>query len=331
MYYEDKIDSLAEVFGAGVVRVFEDRVEIDGRTWPVVDDVIVLLDPSRYPAALAGRTGSGTNGGAGAAPFAEDVQYSFGEEWKAFSEVMDEHAHEFAEYFDIVDVSGLAGKRVCDLGCGIGRWSHFLAGQCREMVLVDFSEAVFVARKNLAGVDNALFFMADLTDLPFASPFCDFLFCLGVLHHLPVPALDQVRRLKGRAPEMLVYLYYAMDNRPAYFRALFKGADVVRRAASRVRSPVFRDLFTTAAARGLYMPFILLGKAAALLGLGNRVPLYEYYNDKSMQRIRQDVYDRFFTSIEQRFTKKEILALRDTFAEVVVSECQPYWHFLCRS
>ena len=66
------------------------------------------------------------------------------------------------------------------------------------------------------------------------------------------------------------------------------------------------------------------------LGLASKVPLYDFYRGKSLRRIRQDVYDRFFTRIEQRFRKEEILALRDTFREVVVSDDPPYWHFLCR-
>jgi hypothetical protein len=50
----------------------------------------------------------------------------------------------------------------------------------------------------------------------------------------------------------------------------------------------------------------------------------------SLTRIRQDVYDRFFTSIEQRVSKQEILELSDTFSEIVISDEVPYWHFLCK-
>ena len=65
------------------------------------------------------------------------------------------------------------------------------------------------------------------------------------------------------------------------------------------------------------------------IGFSKYVPLYESYNGKGMERIRQDVYDRFFTSIEQRFSKKQIMELRDTFSDVIISEQLPYWHFIC--
>ena len=61
------------------------------------------------------------------------------------------------------------------------------------------------------------------------------------------------------------------------------------------------------------------------------IPLYDSYSGKGIKRIEQDVYDRFFTSIEQRFERKDIMELNDTFDNVTVSDNVPYWHFLCRS
>ena len=50
---------------------------------------------------------------------------------------------------------------------------------------------------------------------------------------------------------------------------------------------------------------------------------------EDLRRIEQDVYDRFFTRIEQRVTRREIETLRDTFGTVTVADGLPYWHFLC--
>ena len=67
-----------------------------------------------------------------------------------------------------------------------------------------------------------------------------------------------------------------------------------------------------------------------LVNLGNKVPLYEFYKGKTIRRLAQDSYDRFFTSIEQRVSKGEILKLKDTFKTVKVSNNLPYWHFILR-
>src|SRR5258708_39165453 len=84
-------------------------------------------------------------------------------------------------------------------------------------------------------------------------------------------------------------------------------------------------------ALAVYTPLITMGSVANLVGLGRYVPLYETYRSKSLRRVRQDVYDRFFTRIEQRVDRASILRLRDTFASVTVSPGLPYWHFLCES
>jgi hypothetical protein len=104
----------------------------------------------------------------------------------------------------------------------------------------------------------------------------------------------------------------------------------VRLALSRTESPRLRSALTWVFTIGVYLPLISLGHAVRPLGLAGKVPLYDFYRGKSLRRIRQDVYDRFFTRIEQRFRKEEILALRDTFQKVIVSDRVPYWHFLCR-
>ena len=72
-------------------------------------------------------------------------------------------------------------------------------------------------------------------------------------------------------------------------------------------------------------------KILSMLGAhATKVPFYSIYGHMNLGRIRQDVYDRFFTRIEQRVSKKEILKLSDTFSEIIVSDGLPYWHFLCR-
>jgi SAM-dependent methyltransferase len=331
-YYVDKLESLRGIFGAAEVRAEKDRIVVDGRGYPVIDDVIVLLPPEQWPAGMRGRL-SGTAAGTGTTPkagFAGDIQFTFGEEWRRFPEILPEHEKEFHQYFDLVDVDSLANARICDLGCGIGRWSHFLKDRCRELVLLDFSEAIFVARDNLRGAENAFFFLGDLRRMPFRDDFADFLFTLGVLHHLPTGALEEVRALSRFAPELLVFLYYALDNRPVFWRGLLSAVTGVRIALSRTESRRLRSALTWALTIGVYLPMISLGHSLRPLGLAGKVPLYDFYRAKSLRRIRQDVYDRFFTRIEQRFRKEEILALRDTFREVFVSSDPPYWHFLCR-
>lgn len=328
-YYEDKLDVLRDIFGADV-SLEKDRVIAGERVYPVVDDVIVCLEPRHHPPGLRRRLGAAAAPPAGGAGFAPDIQATFGAEWTAYPEILPEHEAEFRLYFDIVDLDRLRGRRVCDLGCGIGRWSTFLAPVARELVLVDFSEAIFVARRNLAAADRAVFVMADIRNLPFRDDFADFLFCLGVLHHLPTDALDEVRALRRWAPELLIYLYWALDGQGAGMRALLAAVTAARTGLSRVENAAFRSAFAWFGAAFVYAPLVGLGHAASPLGLAHKVPLFAGYRGKSLRRMRQDVYDRFFTRIEQRVSRAAIGTLTDTFRQVVVSDGLPYWHFLCR-
>ena len=186
-YYDDKRSSLCDIFGTQDIEITSDWLRVGKMRYPVLDDVIVLLEKRYQPPRVRERLSNVESGGVTTdqtRDFSESVQFSFGRQWQSFAEIMPEHKVEFDDYFDLVDIRQLGLKRCADLGCGIGRWSYFLAPHCREIVLLDFSEAIFVARERLRNQGNALFFMGDLSALPFRHGFSDFIFSLGVLHHL---------------------------------------------------------------------------------------------------------------------------------------------------
>ena len=330
--YELRIDSLRQIFDDPALVVTSNSIITRDRTFPIVDDVVILLPSSQISDRLAQRV-AGASDSELTRPHGyeldRDVQYSFGAEWTRFPEILPEHEREFAQYFDLAADLPLRDWRIIDLGCGIGRWSFFLSSRCREVLLVDFSEAIFVAKKNLAGVENALFFMGDIMNLPFKSDCAECAVCLGVLHHLPMDPLKAVRAISRISGNLLVYLYYALDNRPIWYRALWRLSDLVRTATSAVKSPLMREALCWILTLLFYMPFVLIGKLLAPLGLARNIPNFEAHKNDSLRRIRQDCYDRFFTSIESRVSAKEIRTLGDTFSSILISPNPPYWHFLC--
>jgi SAM-dependent methyltransferase len=329
-YYNDKLELLASVFGTTEVAFDNGCLLVAGVRYPVINDVIIVVEPAKFSSYVRRCLGS-TDTRTHLAGFPEDEQYSFSEEWTRFSSVLPDHERTFNRYFDLIDLDMLRGKRICDLGCGNGRWSWFLKDISRELVLVDFSDGIFAARENLREAENCVFFMADITQLPFADDFADFIVCLGVLHYLATPALTELRRLRRLAPEHLYCVYYALDNRPLYFRVLLRAVGTVRRGVSRVRSPVIRKLFSRLVVALVYLPLLLAGSILGRFGVGDSVPLYEGYRDnRTLQVLEQNAYNRFFNRIEQRVSRQEIEALRDSFNEVIVSKKMPYWHFLCR-
>ena len=123
-----------------------------------------------------------------------------------------------------------------DAGCGSGRWAALVAPRVGRLHCVDAStDALGVAQRGLAGSGNVSFHAAPLDAMPLPDGSMDFGYSIGVLHHLPNPEAGLaacVQKLKRGAP-MLVYIYYAFDNKPAWFRALWRASDFLRRAVSK--------------------------------------------------------------------------------------------------
>lgn len=322
-YYADKLDTLARLFGTDDLELKPDQLRVADAVYPIIDDVIVTLPEERRPPSLVGDRPAVVGS-------ADQIQVTFGREWAEFDQVLKDDRAEFEQYFDIVDRSTLRDAVICDLGCGMGRWSTFLADSCRQLILVDFSEAIFLARRNLRNIPTTVFVMGDVTDLPFADDCCDFALCLGVLHTLPTNALDGIVSMRRLTPRLLVYLYYALDNRPIHYRSLLSIVNRVRRRTASLRSERARRMISFLIAYGVYLPLVSLGHVAGVFRLSHLVPLADDNAGRSMEGIRQRVYDRFFTGIEQRFSKNEIRVIESAFSSLEFSDSPPYWHFVCR-
>src|SRR5260370_7276769 len=120
-YYSAKAAVLADIFGANHVEVERSVVVVDGARFPIVDDVVVLLPPDRYPRHVIESIDNPTSLRPEAnTPFAADIQYTFGQEWQTYGDILGEHESEFQDYFDLIDVESLDQTSVCALGGGSG-------------------------------------------------------------------------------------------------------------------------------------------------------------------------------------------------------------------
>jgi len=236
----------------------------------------------------------------------------------------------FEQYFRIFPWSELPRDAVgFDLGCGTGRWARLVAPRVGRLHCIDASaDALAVARRNLADAPNVETHHASVDAIPLADGSMDFGYSLGVLHHVPdtrAGIAACTAKLKRGAP-FLLYLYYAFDNRPVWFRTLWKASDVGRRVVSRLPMSG-RYAASQVLAAGVYYP---LARTAALLeraGLPvDSLPL-SAYRHRGFYMMRTDALDRFGTRLEQRFTKDEITAMMaDAGLErIAFSDSVPFW------
>lgn len=262
----------------------------------------------------------------------EQTVASFGDEWDRFDQTAmsdSETAQIFNEYFSVFPWDSLPpNAEGFDMGCGSGRWASFVAPRVGRLHCIDPSSAIEVARKRLATHDNVIFHKASVEGRALASASQDFGYSLGVLHHVPdtqAAISSCVDLLKPGAP-LLLYLYYAFDNRPYWYRAIWKISDTLRRGICTLPAGPKR-LVTDAIACAAYFPLARLARLGERLGLDvHGLPL-AYYRSHSFYTMRTDARDRFGTPLEQRFTRDEIRDLMSTsgLERISFSTAAPFW------
>jgi SAM-dependent methyltransferase len=264
-----------------------------------------------------------------------DVAAGFGHEWSTFRQSeaefssLDREAI-FQSYFRIFPWNELPPNPVgIDVGCGSGRWSVMVAPKVGHLHVLDASEdALAVARANLADTANVSFHLASVGDIPLQDNSLDFAYSLGVLHHVPdtAAAIRAVAaKLRVGAP-FLIYLYYALDNRPRWYRAIWRLSNVFRMIIS-LLPPALRLIVSQLIAVIVYWP---LARSAALVERAGfspaAIPL-ESYRHRKFYVMRTDAYDRFCTRLEQRFTRQQIeqMLAGAGFGDIGFCDNVPYW------
>jgi SAM-dependent methyltransferase len=257
----------------------------------------------------------------------------FGDEWKRFDQTgltVDELRDIFYHYFKIFPWDVLPpGAIGCDAGCGSGRWAQFVLPRVGQLHCVDASEeALEVARRNLKAFGNCTFHHASVADMPMAQGSMDFGYSLGVLHHIPDTQAGLMacsEKLKPGAP-FLLYLYYAFDDRPLWFKLLWRVSDGARKAIC--RAPLWlRFGVSQVIATGVYVPLARLALLIEQLGGDVHAWPLASYRRRSFYTMRTDALDRFGTRLEQRFTAKQIQSMmeRAGFERIQFSDSPPYW------
>jgi ubiquinone/menaquinone biosynthesis C-methylase UbiE len=139
-------------------------------------------------------------------------QREYFDEVEARKYFVEPHIPRFAEF------SRWAGKRVLEIGCGIGTDTVNFARAGARVTTVDLSDqslAIERKRAEIYGLTNITFVQANVEDLANVIPRepYDLVYSFGVIHHTPHPkaALDQMRRFlaAGGTLKLMVYHRYS--------------------------------------------------------------------------------------------------------------------------
>ena len=142
----------------------------------------------------------------------------FGYEWAHYDAIIPEHERQLARWMGSTGLASFAGKRVLDVGCGMGRNPFFmLKNGAAKMVAVDVDEgSLGSARRNLADDARAEVHQASVYELgPERFGTFDRVTNIGVLHHLAEPerALKAMWSCVAPGGDLVLWCYGKEGNR----------------------------------------------------------------------------------------------------------------------
>jgi SAM-dependent methyltransferase len=250
------------------------------------------------------------------------TQASFGYEWTHFNDWRQSGETNFNDYFQGVDLGSLRGALVLDAGCGMGRHARQVAPFARRVFALDFSLAIEQAARNTSDLENVECIQGDLLALPLADSAFDFVYSLGVLHHLAdteraVASLVRKLRPGGR---LRVYLYW---KRHGWKGALLGVVTAARQITVHLPFPLLRALcgvLSVALFAGVVLPYRAL--SAAGIRRHRDWPLF-VYSKYPFNVLYNDQFDRFSAPIEKRYEAEEVRGLLEAagLRDVQVRPC----------
>ena len=264
---------------------------------------------------------------------------SFGHEWATFdygetetSEALDAQFRAYCTPLDLNQFDpnkSIAG----DFGAGSGRWASRLIPYFSRVYALEPSDGASTVLKNKFSSEVKIEVLQEtvgVNSIPLAS--LDLAMSLGVLHHIPNTGLaikDISSRIKPGGL-FLCYLYYNLENKGTFYRSIFKGVNVVRLVTS-VLPQRIKQLVASIIAALIYWPLARFSKVLSKFGVNTvNIPLH-HYADMPFIMLANDALDRFGTTLEQRFSKPEIVEMLgaadfDT-TTLKFSDIEPFWTF----
>ena len=220
----------------------------------------------------------------------EKTARAFGYEWRHFVEMHDVYEKQFLDWIHPLQPDFFKDKLVLDAGCGIGRHTYFAAQYgARDVVAMDLSEAVETCFANAGHLPNVHVVQADIYHPPFRQinreePF-DFVYSIGVLHHLPDPEAGFRSLAATVKPGGAIFgwVYGFENNGFVHYVVNPARKGITSRLPPGVVNAISWPITVVlqGVVKGVYRP--LHGTAA-----GNRLPLHEYLWSLSFFSFRQN-------------------------------------------
>jgi SAM-dependent methyltransferase len=222
----------------------------------------------------------------------------FGYEWNEYSELRPEYEEQFRRWTTVISEADWAGKRFLDVGCGMGRNSHWpMTYGAAGGAAIDIDDrSLASARRTLERWPTVEVRKLSAYEIVFDDAF-DIAFSIGVIHHLAEPerALRQMAAATKPGGRVVIWVYGYKNNEwiVRYFnpfrRVLFARMPIgVTHACSTVLTAV------------LWL--------ALRLGFG-RLEYFKLIRSFTFRHLRSIVFDQMLPRIAHYWRRDEVEAL----------------------
>lgn len=116
---------------------------------------------------------------------------AFGNQWKNTQDISLNYGQTenyFSSYLSPLNPESFKDKVVLDAGCGNGRLVEYSLNFSPKVIIgLDYSESVELAFKRSRDKENVLIIQGDILNPPVKKEIFDYIYSLGVIHHLKSP------------------------------------------------------------------------------------------------------------------------------------------------
>lgn len=230
---------------------------------------------------------------------------SYSYQWRKFKEMLPHWEEVFRRSIAPIEPDFLRGKLGLDAGCGFGRSLYYAASYGAEVIGMDLSEAVEAARNNTRYLSNVHLIQADIFHSPLRERSLDFIYSIGVLHHLPDPKRGFLTLTRLLAPGAPIFIWVYSRGR-GHQIALF---DLVRTISTRLPLRLL-NLFCLGLAAGQWTlwiaPYRLLSRFQPTRGLAQHLP-FTLYARYPFRVLHADWFDGLSVPLVDYYRREEIV------------------------
>lgn len=239
-------------------------------------------------------------------------QNRFGYEWDKYSWVDKNYEGQFRNWTSPTTPDEWKGKRILDVGCGMGRNSYWpMKWGAASGIAFDYDErSVARAKETLKDFPSSQVLFKSVYEIDWKGEF-DIVFSIGVIHHLKDPKLAVKNMATALKPggKLLIWVYGYEGN-----EWIVKYIDPVRLSVTSKLPPAIVHFLSYFCSIPLFL-FVKIFRGPS--GYLKQISTFDFWH------IHSIVFDQLIPDVANYWKKEEVLALTEGLALTDITVIAP--------